>query len=52
MNVKLLMCHFNGYGNGMNINMLVTDYAYNAILIIYDNKTNFVNRGLIYFTYK
>ena len=40
MNVKLLMCHFDGYGNGMNINMLVTEYDYNAILIIRDTKTN------------
>ena len=39
MNVKLLMCDFNGYGNGININMLVTEYYYNAILIIYDTKT-------------
>ena len=46
MNVKLLMCDFNGYGNGININMLVTEYYYNAILIIYDTKTNCVNRGI------
>ena len=43
MNVKLLMCHFNGYDNGMNINMLVTEYDYEAILIIYNTKTNCVN---------
>ena len=43
MNVKQLMCHFNGYGNGVNENMLVTEYDYNAILIIYDTITNWVN---------
>lgn len=43
MNVKLLMCHFNGYGNGINKNMLVTEYYYNGILIIHDNKANCVN---------
>ena len=43
MNVKLLMCHLNGYGNGMNMNMLVMEYDYNAILIIYDTKANCVD---------